>query len=132
MKIMKFFGDSVNFVGVIDNNKDKSVTQFCGLPVFLPNEIVNESFNGKIIVPIRNNSEVVIDQLIGLGVCEDNIINFSEMITELENSQYFSLSELPHDNNEVFCDVGCFDDRVKLILIFSVLNLIQKILIMSD
>ncbi len=105
------YGDKCS--GFIDSNKSKQGTEILGRKVFSPAEALSGG-GQKIIVGTRLYYEEIKKQAIALGTPEENIINAGGTIDLLSKKQYFNLKELPHDKDEVFVDVGCFDGSTSL------------------
>lgn len=70
---------------------------------------MNESFSGKVIISTKKYSDMILKQLLELGIEKSDILDINDIITKLEKEQYFSLEVLPHVMDEVFVDVGSLD-----------------------
>lgn len=99
--------------GFIDNNKAKQGTEMLGWKVFSPAEALSGG-GEKIVVGTRLYYEEIKNQATALGIPEENIIDAGGTIDLLSRKQYFTLKDLPHDKDEVFVDVGCFDGSTSM------------------
>ena len=98
--------------GFIDSDKSKQGMSISGLKVLSPAEALPHG--GKIVIGTRLYYEEIRSQAMSMGISDEDIINAGEVIDELSKRQYFSLKELPHDKDEVFIDVGCFDGTTSI------------------
>lgn len=80
-----------------------------GIPVYHAKEF-EQRYQGEIVIIATTfyNDEIE-KQLLSYGVNADSIIKLGKYMASLEKRQYFDLQPMPHDNEEVFVDVGCFD-----------------------
>lgn len=95
--------------GFLDNNAENWGKYVCGVQVYNPKEIINEDFSGKVIISTRIYYKEIYKQLINMGLHDENIVNVGEMLDDLADKQYFDLSEIKYDDEEVFADVGSLD-----------------------
>lgn len=95
--------------GFLDSNEKKWGTTCAGLNVYKPEEILKKDFKGKIFISSRLYYEEIYTQIRTTGIEDSCIINIGELLEQLARKQYFSLSVLPHMENEVFADVGSLD-----------------------
>ena len=102
---------NVRFHAFIDNNK--SGNSIDDLPVYTPRYVAENIPNAYIVVSVNSGGDEIKQQLQSLGIAEENIFFVTEKLAKiawrLEQMQYFDLPYLPHDENEVFVDVGAFD-----------------------
>lgn len=106
-EITKIWGDSIK--GILDNNRNKWGEKLNDVNIYNPREILNESFSGKVIISTKKYSDMILKQLLELGIEKSDILDINDIITKLEKEQYFSLEVLPHVMDEVFVDVGSLD-----------------------
>lgn len=99
--------------GFLDNNVNILGKEIAGLPVLFPAD-VNSHNQARIFVSTRLYYKEIVDQLLNIGVKEENIVNVGEVLDEMSKKQYFDLQALPHDQRECFCDVGSFDGKTSL------------------
>ena len=80
-----------------------------GIPVYHAKEF-NRHYQGEavMIATVFHNDEIE-EQLLSYGVDKNKIVKLGAYMVDLEKRQYFDLPYLPHDTDEVFIDVGCFD-----------------------
>lgn len=106
-EITKIWGDSIK--GILDNNRNKWGGKLNDVNIYNPREVLNESFSGKVIISTKKYGDMILKQLLDIGIKKSNIIDINEIITKMEKEQYFSLEGLPHVMDEVFVDVGSLD-----------------------
>lgn len=90
-----------------DNNpKCKAIK---GIPVFRAKDF-KEKYMGELVfvTPVFFHKEIE-EQLLSYGVEKNKIINVGAHVENLTVRQYFDLPCLPHVEEEVFVDAGCFD-----------------------
>jgi len=97
--------------GFIDNNSSLWGTEIEGLPVIRPQDIPSDA---SIFIASRWCYQEIIEQLIGLGISEDRIINVGRMLEQICDFAYFDLPKLPHHKDEIFVDVGAFDGMTSI------------------
>ena len=97
----------VRFKCYFDNQPKMSEKE--GLPVYGAKDFIDKYKGEPIFVtPVFFHREIE-EQLLSYGVEPDRIINVGGYVESLTNRQYFDLPELPHVEEEVFVDAGCFD-----------------------
>ncbi len=106
-EITKIWGNQIK--GILDNDKNKQGMIINNVKIYTPDEVINENFNGKIIISTKKYNNDILEQLYKLGVKTDKIVNIADWIKQAENEQYFSLDKLSHASEEVFVDVGSLD-----------------------
>lgn len=106
MMFKRGFSDIV-FKYYFDNAPKESEKE--GIPVYHADKF-KQYYQGEtvIIATVFNNDEIE-KQLLSYGVNTDRIIRLGDYMADLEKRQYFDLQPMPHDMDEVFVDVGCFD-----------------------
>ncbi|MDF2530905.1 MAG: hypothetical protein K0Q65_486 [Clostridia bacterium] len=87
-----------------DNDKSKYGTKHCGLPVISPQELINQYPDAYVIITIQNYVQEVMQQLIGMGVSADNIMDGCPPL----GRQYFVEEIFTPSEEEVFIDAGCY------------------------
>lgn len=97
------------WAGFLDNNSSRWGTKIQGIPVYCPNDILTKDIDANIVISSRLYYKEIHEQLLELGIPESNIINVGEVLDVLAERQYFDLSFLKLDKNEVFADIGSFD-----------------------
>lgn len=81
-----------------------------GLACYSLDEILREDQNVCFVVATSKFTEEIMDQLISRNVQKENIFVLQKHMEILEGKyQYFDLSALPHDSEEIFVDVGALD-----------------------
>lgn len=105
-----------NWQGVIDNNVNLSGKIVSGLRIGtledFGDEIIRE--NSCIYICTRLYYTEIFNQLIEFGVLEKNIVNVGKVIDNMAKSQYFDVTALTRNDEEVFCDVGSFDGNTSM------------------
>lgn len=100
-----------NVHGFLDNADTKQGALFMGKPVIAPKEIKRYS-DAAIVIASRLYHREMRNQLLGYGIRDSSIIDFGGWVDEtIYRAIYFDLPELPHVENEVFVDAGCYDGR---------------------
>ncbi len=95
--------------GFLDNDVTKCGDTIEGIKIYTPQQILNEKFEGKVLISSRLYYKEIMEQLLQLGIKEQNIINFGYILDKMSVEQYFPKTILPHDKDEVFVDVGSLD-----------------------
>lgn len=95
-------------IGVVDNDRAAWGSDFLGFKVTSPSDFINRN-TAKIMLGSRLYWQEMKGEALKLGLQDDDIICAGKVIDQLSKRQYFSLKELPHKEDEVFVDVGCFD-----------------------
>lgn len=106
----------ISFKCYFDNAPKESMKE--GIPVYHADEFVTRYCGEAVIIATAFYNDEIEEQLRAYGVNEDKIIKIGSYMADLGKKQYFDLPQLPHDENEVFIDVGCYDG-------FSVKNFID-------
>lgn len=104
--LIKSFPD-IKWQGYVDNSPRES--QKNGMPVYDPQEFLKIYSGQPIFIATAFYHEEIHHQLLSYGIGEDKIINAGKLMVDLFDSQYFDLPFLPHAEDEVFVDAGCFD-----------------------
>lgn len=107
-EFLKHCGYRVDYFS--DNSEAKFGTQYCGLPVISPSELVNQYSDAFIIVTIQTNPQEVIQQLLDQGIPDNNIISGCPVL----GRQYFIDNLFKPSEEEVFIDAGCYDGESTL------------------
>lgn len=63
----------------------------------------------KIYLAVKWHHEGIKEQLLILGIKEENIVNVGALLIDLSNRQYFDESFLVHAEAETFIDIGCLN-----------------------
>ena len=92
--------------GFVDNNSNLWGCDISGLKIIPPDELPRDA---TVYLAVKWHQEEIKEQLISLGISEDNIVNIGELLIELSNQQYFDGPFLSHVEDEVFVDVGCLN-----------------------
>lgn len=95
------------WVGFLDNRIQGQAID--GLPVYSPGEVMQRFHDAYIIVAVKSHSNEMEEQLLELGVLQDNILKLEPLIGSLASRQYFAEDVVAHDEHEVFVDCGAFD-----------------------
>lgn len=97
----------IQFKCYFDNQPKCSVKE--ELPVYGAVDF-KEKYKGEpiFVTPVFFHREIE-EQLLGYGVEKEKIVNIGAYVENLTNRQYFDLAQLPHVEDEVFVDAGCFD-----------------------
>lgn len=104
--LTKSFPD-IKWQGYVDNAPRESEKN--GMPVFTPQEFL-EIYSGQpVLIATAFYHEEIYRQLRSCGIEENKIINAGKLMVDLFDKQYFDLPALPHVQDEVFVDAGCFD-----------------------
>lgn len=104
--LIKSFPD-IEWQGYVDNSPRESEKN--RMPVYNPQEFL-EIYSGQpVFIATAFYHEEVYRQLLSYGIEEDKIINAGKLMVDLFDNQYFDLPFLPHVQDEVFVDAGCFD-----------------------
>ena len=90
-------------------DKNKAGQQVDGLEVVSLSEAARQAAKAKVLISNLAHNENIIRDLLQKGFKFENIYSTREMEDRLIASQYFDLSALPHDSQEVFVDGGSFD-----------------------
>ena len=85
-----------------------------GIPVISFDELSKNHRDSLIVIATRLYHKEILQQLLADGFRRENIINMGLMGDELSRRQYFDLAELPHEEEEVFVDCGCFDGMTSM------------------
>lgn len=102
----------MQIAGILDNDPGKQGKSFREkYPVCAPSEIIHHP-EATVVITSRPYHAAMKRQLLGLGVSEERIVDIGAWVeAEVYPSAYFDLMELPHDDQEVFLDVGSFDGK---------------------
>lgn len=95
--------------GFLDNNSSHWGTKIQDLTVYNPKDILGKDTNANIVISSRLYYKEIYGQLLELGIPGNNIINVGKVLDVLAEKQYFDLSYLKLNRNEVFADIGSFD-----------------------
>lgn len=97
--------------GFLDNKT--SAISMDSYPIYKPSQVGNIIKKSKIIVAVKDNYDIIKDQLTEMGIGEENVFCLGKYMSEyegiFENNQYFDLPDLTHTTDEIFVDVGVFD-----------------------
>lgn len=96
----------------IDNNKKEE--KICGIKVQEYSVFRQKHENEYIVISSVRYFNEMFDQLIKDGFEENRIINLGKVLYEIKQDQYFDLEYLPHEVEETFVDVGCYDGSSSL------------------
>lgn len=96
----------------VDNSNRKHGMMYCGLPVVSFAELMEKYRDDCVIIATNDYRDEVKKQLLSGGFPKGNIISSAtgeDSPSKLYKKQYFDLSALPHDDNEIFVDGGVLD-----------------------
>lgn len=82
-----------------------------GLTVYPPEELPQ---NARAFLAVKYHAEEIKQQLISIGLREENIINVGKTLYDMGVRQYFDLPYLPHHDQEVFVDAGALNGDTSL------------------
>lgn len=96
------------------DNFCKDQTECCGIPVISFDQYIDRYQHLPIVISSNSYYKEMLKQLHDANVPDDKIINVGELLDlEIQHSmwqrQYFDLPALPHVEDEIFVDCGCFD-----------------------
>lgn len=111
-EITKIYGSYIK--GVFDNDVTKSGKMLNGILIQKPDDIIDEKFEGIVIITTKKFCQEISEQLLKLGMPKRNIYDIEGVIKEAEREIYFELDMLSHCEEEVFVDVGCLDATTSL------------------
>lgn len=92
----------------VDNHKKG---ECCGIPVLSFRDYLRTYREADIFIGSPIYHKEMREQLLEYEIDEEQIIDIWEHFIPAACRQYFDLSELPHDENEVFVDCGCLDGQ---------------------
>ena len=104
--LKKTFSD-IEWECYVDNAKKESIKN--GIPVYFPNEYLEKYRESVVVIASTFYHDEIYQQLLSYGIKEEQIVNAGKLMEKLFDKQYFDLEEMPHEEEEVFADVGCFD-----------------------
>lgn len=110
--------------GFVDNNWSAHPHGVMGLTVSPPKELPQ---NARVFLAVKYHAEEIKQQLISLGIREENIINVGKTLYDLGVRQYFDLPYLPHREKEVFIDAGALNGDTSLRFIEWCHNIFEHI-----
>lgn len=94
------------FVDDFPEGKEKE-----GLPLLSLDELRDKHIGALVIIASEGHFKEMKGKLVSAGFCEENVINFADVLEDIYERQYFDLEILPHAEEEVFVDCGCFDGK---------------------
>ena len=99
----------MKLAGFLDNAKEKQGTTMMGKPIIAPEGIKTHP-DATVIITSRPYHSEMKEQLLALGIAESAILDVGGWVEEnVYTAIYFDLPALPHDEQEVFVDVGSYD-----------------------
>lgn len=103
--VRRLFDDS--FISFIDK-QHRNLGVIDGLSVIAPEKA---DVTKRVYISPKFAHREVLSDLLNLGFDESKIINVGKTLEDMTYLQYFDLDRLPHEENEVFLDVGAFDGQ---------------------
>lgn len=95
-----------DWVSFTDNDKSLWGRKIDGIKIIPPQELPLDS---TVYLAVKWHQDDIRQQLLSLGISDENIVNVGALLIDLSNRQYFDEAFLPHAANEVFVDVGCLN-----------------------
>ncbi|SEH26266.1 FkbM family methyltransferase [Selenomonas sp. KH1T6] len=99
-----------NVLAVLDNDSSKWGGTFQGLNILSPQSADFSIHPIFFVTPMKFHQQIK-NQLIDMGVLQEDIVDVGAIWEEIHSRQYFDLPKLSHSINEVFADVGSYDGR---------------------
>ncbi|MCH1948748.1 FkbM family methyltransferase [Enterocloster sp. OA13] len=107
-RILVDFGEKWD--AIIDNSSEyESNAEYKGIKIYNTEAAKKNYPDAVIVVANREGFEEIQKSLLEVGYEKEDIINFGKMWNDFRDSQYFSLEQLPHADDEVFVDCGAYD-----------------------
>lgn len=100
----KYFDNE--WCGFVDNNHLKYPNGLFGLDVISPVELPK---NARVFLCVKYHEKEIMEQLLYLGITQENIINIGKMLQDIANRQYFDLPYLQCESGESFADCGALN-----------------------
>ena len=105
----------IEWTAVADNNKSGMLND---IPIWSAADVKAKSPDAFIVISSTKYGEEIKEDLLSQGYNERNILVIGEILCNIEKDlvkkQYFDLACMPHDNDEVFVDVGAYDAESSL------------------
>ena len=100
--------NSINVKGIIDNDKNKK--EFCGISVFVP-ENVNFKEIDCLIISMLNGVSIknCIDLAVSKELDKEKILSYSDYIIRVQDKEQYFSDLIKYENGECFVDAGVFD-----------------------
>lgn len=92
--------------GFVDNNYLKYPDGLFGLEVINPSRLPK---NARVFLCVKYHEREIKEQLLEMGIKEENIVNVGKMLQDIANRQYFDLPYLKCGSEEVFADCGALN-----------------------
>ena len=104
--------NSINVKGIIDNDKNKK--EFCGISVFVP-ENVNFKEIDCLIISMLNGVSIknCIDLAVSKELDKEKILSYSDYIIRVQDKEQYFSDLIKYENGECFVDAGVFDGYVQ-------------------
>lgn len=80
-----------------------------GIPVYHADEFIKRYHGEAVVIATVFDNDEIETQLLTYGVDKNKIIKLGPYMADLGRRQYFDLPQMPHDKEEIFVDVGCYD-----------------------
>jgi len=100
------------WLGIADNDPEKQGKKLYGVDIVSP-EMLRQHPDAEIYVAICGDQKDFISEIVSqikdLGFSADQIHFLDGIHGAMVAGQYFDLSDLPHDRDEVFVDAGSYD-----------------------
>lgn len=97
----------IGWQGFVDSSPKEKVKQ--GLPVLCPEEFLRVNGDAVVVISSADWHVEILRQLAEYGFPMERVIDMGEMVLDAFDRQYFDLPYLPHIEDEVFVDAGCYD-----------------------